>query len=78
MSSNTRQLIEICEQLPESDQAEVADFARFLLAKHQDDAWEQTIANPKARPKLDAFVKEALVEGSEVLDEAAFDRELNK
>lgn len=33
MSSDTKQLIEICEQLPEAQRVEVTDFARFLLAK---------------------------------------------
>jgi hypothetical protein len=35
MSSETQQLVEICERLPEAQRAEVADFARFLLAKTQ-------------------------------------------
>lgn len=38
MSTDTRELIEICEQLPEAQRAEVTDFARFLLAKNQDAA----------------------------------------
>ena len=44
MSSETQELIRICEQLPQDARAEVADFARFLLAKHEDDAWERSIA----------------------------------
>jgi hypothetical protein len=65
---STRELMEICEQLPEADRAEVADFARFLLSKHEDDAWERTIADPTPRPKLEQFVRDALAEGSEPLD----------
>jgi hypothetical protein len=68
MSSETKELIEICEQLPEDQRAQVAEFARFLLARHEDEAWERTIADPKPRPKLDQFVREALAEGSEPLD----------
>jgi hypothetical protein len=70
MSTDTQELIRICEALPEDERGEVADFARFLLAKHEDDAWERTIADPPpgGRPKLDAFVREALAEGSEPLD----------
>ena len=68
MSSDTQELIRICEQLPEDERAEVADFARFLLAKHEDDAWERTIADPNLRPKLEAFVRGALAEGSEPLN----------
>jgi hypothetical protein len=37
MSSDTQELIDLCEQLPEANRAEVADFARFLLAKRDDD-----------------------------------------
>ncbi len=32
MSSETQELLSICEQLPAAQRAEVADFARFLLA----------------------------------------------
>jgi hypothetical protein len=56
----------------------VADFARFLLARQADERWEQIIAEPKPRPKLDEFVKAALAEGSEPLDDATFDRELGE
>jgi hypothetical protein len=38
MSSDTRELIEICEQLPADKRTEVADFARFLLARSRDAA----------------------------------------
>jgi len=68
MRSATQELIWICEQLPEDERAEVADFARFLLAKHEDDAWEVAIADPRPRPKLDQFARGALAEGSESLD----------
>ena len=34
MSTETRQLIEICEQLPPAQRVEVTDFARFLLARN--------------------------------------------
>ena len=68
MSTDTQELIRICEQLPQDRRAEVADFARFLLAKQEDDAWERTIADPKPRPKLDQFLRESLAEGSKPLD----------
>jgi hypothetical protein len=65
---STQDLISICEQLPEEQRAEVADFARFLLAKQEDEAWERTIDDTRPRPKLDEFVRGALAEGSEPLD----------
>ena len=68
MSPDTEDLIRLCEALPEAKRAEVADFARFLLARQEDDAWERTISDPRARPKLDQFVRDALDEGSEPLD----------
>lgn len=58
----------ICEQLPEAQRAEVADFARFLLARNQDEAWEKTIADKRRRPKLDEFVRAAMAEGSAPLN----------
>ena len=68
MSTETEELVRICESLPEGERAEVADFARFLLAKQQDKAWEKTISNPAGRPKLDEFVRAALAEGVEPLN----------
>jgi hypothetical protein len=68
MSTETQELLEICEQLPAAKRAEVADFARFLLAREGDERWEQIIADPRPRPKLDEFVRQAMSEGSEPLD----------
>jgi hypothetical protein len=68
MSSDTRELIEICEQLPQAKRAEVADFARFLLAQQADQRWEQIIADGKPRPKLEEFLKASRTEGSEPMD----------
>ncbi|MEX0777869.1 MAG: DUF2281 domain-containing protein [Phycisphaeraceae bacterium] len=68
MSTQTQELVRLCEALPDHERAEVADFARFLLAKHDDDAWERKIADPRGRPKLDEFVRAAMAEGSEPLD----------
>lgn len=65
---STQELISICEQLPEDQRVEVADFARFLLAKREDEAWERTISDPHPRPKFDEFVRMALTEGSDPLD----------
>ncbi len=67
MSEATQELIDICEQLPEAQRAEVADFARFLLARNEDAAWERTIADPKRRPKLEEFLKASKAEGAEPL-----------
>jgi hypothetical protein len=68
MSTDTRELIEICEQLPAAKRVEVADFARFLLARQSDERWEQIIADPKPRPRLDEFLKASKAEGSEPMD----------
>lgn len=38
MSGTTQELLEICERLPEAQRMEVADFARFLLARTGDAA----------------------------------------
>jgi hypothetical protein len=68
MSSDTRELIEICEQLPLAKRVEVTDFARFLLAQQGDQRWEQIIDDTKSRPKLDEFLKQSRSEGSEPMD----------
>lgn len=62
MSIETQGLIEICEQLPEAKRAEVANFARFLLAQEGDAAWEKLIAAEHTRPKLRAFLCDAEVD----------------
>jgi hypothetical protein len=63
MSSETQEVIDLCEKLPQEKRVEVADFARFLLAQQSDQRWEQIIAEPAARPKFDAFLKESKKEG---------------
>ncbi|MEX2175279.1 MAG: hypothetical protein WD872_13035 [Pirellulaceae bacterium] len=60
MNTQTQDLIRICEALPEAKRAEVADFARFLLTQEDDERWEQIIASPAPRPKLDAFLQESV------------------
>ncbi len=68
MSSDTKELIQICEQLPKSKQVEVMDFARFLLAQQGDERWEQIIADANPRPKFDAFLEKSRLERAEPLD----------
>ena len=65
---STEELIRICEALPEAKRLEVADFARFLLAQQGDQRWEEIIADPTPRPKLEAFLKQSKAEGSEPMD----------
>lgn len=67
MSSTTEEIVRVCEALPEDKQSEVADFARFLLARQDDETWERRLAYPQARPKLDTFFRESAVEGDEPL-----------
>ena len=68
MSSTTEQIIRICEALPETKQAEVADFAQFLLAREDDEAWERLLSSPRRRPRLEEFLKQSAAEGDEPLD----------
>lgn len=62
------EIAELCESLPPEKRDEVADFARFLLSRQQDESWESIIANQSTRPRLDAFVREFAAEGDELLD----------
>jgi hypothetical protein len=68
MSHTTTAIIEVCEALPPEKQAELADFARFLLAQQDDTAWEQRLADPKSRPRLDVFLRDSAAEGDEPFD----------
>ncbi|MBI5685483.1 MAG: hypothetical protein HZC54_10405 [Verrucomicrobia bacterium] len=68
MSSTTEEIIRVCEALPADKQSEVVDFARFLLARQDDEAWERRISYPQTRPKLDSFLRESATEGDEPLD----------
>ena len=68
MSSTTSELIQVCEALPLDKQAEVADFARYLLARQADEAWEQRLAQPQPRPRLDSFLRASAAEVDEPLD----------
>jgi hypothetical protein len=68
MTQTTEEIIHVCEALPADKQAELADFARFLLARQDDEAWERRLAFPEARPRLDAFLHDSAAEGDEPLD----------
>ncbi len=70
MSTITAEIIQLCESLPPDKQAELADFAQFLLVRQEDEAWEQRISNSKAHPRLDAFLRESATEADEPLDPA--------
>jgi len=68
MSPATEEIIQVCEALPPEKQSAVIDFARFLLARQADERWEQLLAEPQPRPRLDAFLRESASEADEPLD----------
>jgi hypothetical protein len=68
MSVETQELMKICESLPAEKRAEVADFARFLLAREDDERWERSIAFEGPRPKLDAFLRQSAAEPATPMD----------
>jgi hypothetical protein len=69
MSVVAEELVEIVGSLSEEKAREVVDFARFLKQQSGDQEWERIIGDARPRPKLDAFVADALREGkSEPLD----------
>lgn len=61
-------IAEICNALPPDKREEVADFARFLLARQEDERWEAILADAKTRPRLDAFLRESATETDEEFD----------
>lgn len=62
------EIAELCEALPPEKREEVADFARFLLARQDDEQWESRIGDSKPRPKLDAFLRESSAESDQAFD----------
>jgi hypothetical protein len=68
MSSTTQEIVQVCEALPADKQAELADFARFLLAQQDDAAWERSLASTQRRPRLESFLRDSAAEGDEPLD----------
>jgi len=71
MSTATEEIVRVCEALPPEKQQAVVDFARFLLSQGSqggDESWEQLLADPNPRPKLEAFLKASAAEGDEPLD----------
>jgi len=66
--STAEEILEVCKALPEDKQAELVDFARFLLSRQDDEAWERLLNSKERRPGLDRFLKESALEGDEPLD----------
>jgi hypothetical protein len=69
MTAAAKELVELIGALSEEKARELVDFAHFLRQQADDAAWERIIGDARPRPKLDAFVADALREGkSEPLD----------
>ena len=66
--SVAEEIIAVCKVLPEDKQAELVDFARFLLARQDDADWERRLDATRPRPRLDGFLRESAAEGDEPLD----------
>jgi hypothetical protein len=66
--STTEEILEVCKALPAEKQSELVDFARFLLARQEDEQWERTLADPARKPKLEKFLRESAAEGDEPMD----------
>jgi hypothetical protein len=62
------EIAELCEALPPGKREEVADFARFLLARQNDARWESLLDDPRPLPRLDAFLRESAAGPAEPLD----------
>ena len=68
MSTLTQEIVEICEELPEENVAEVVKFARALRQTGEtagDAAWERIIATAAPRPRLDEFMRLAFADGAD-------------
>lgn len=58
-------IAKLCEALPPDKREEVADFARFLIARQDDERWERILEDPAPWPRLEAFLRDSAAEGSE-------------
>ena len=65
---SSTEIAELCEILPPEKREEVADFARFLIFKQQDEAWEAIVSSPTENQKLEAFLNQSASEADEPLD----------
>jgi hypothetical protein len=65
---STLEIVELCEALPPEKREEVADFARFLLARQEDLRWDGLIDDSTPRPRLEAFLRESAAETPEAFD----------
>jgi hypothetical protein len=68
MSTATLELVRICEALPAAKRAAVAEFARFLLEREDDERWETIVAEGEPRAKFEAFLRDAATGEAEPLD----------
>lgn len=68
MSTATLDLVRICEALPEAKKIEVADFARFLLERENDERWEAIEAERQPRAKFEAFLRDTANEPATPLE----------
>ncbi len=70
MSTATEEIIRVCEALPPDKRNEVADFARFLLTRQDDERWDRLVDSQEPRPKLDAFLHDSAAQGETPFDPA--------
>jgi len=68
MSSDTQEIVDICESLSADKRMAVAEFARFLSSRADDERWEHLISDPKRRQKFETFVRESAAEGDEPMN----------
>jgi hypothetical protein len=68
VNEHTVEIINICHSLPEDRLAQLADFARYLLAQHVDRTWERFLASTQRRPRLEHFLRRSALESDEPLD----------
>jgi len=66
VSTETHEIVALCESLTSERRAAALDFVRSLHSKttEGDNAWEQIINDPRPRPKLEAFIQKSAEEQS--------------
>jgi hypothetical protein len=69
VSAETAELVQICEALSAEKRRALAEFARFLLSRGEDEAWDRLLDDPRKRPRLEAFIRESAADEDEPLDQ---------
>ena len=59
MTALTKETLSLMDALPADKAQALLEYARYLIEKADEEAWDRKFADPKYRPKLQAMMEEA-------------------